>query len=85
MDIDDSLAELYSTNFKSSIQYLGDRILGQVLNLLPYNQLKTTLAKQAKKSNGKPSKKRIIYDVKSQLSESESNNLFRTIMDRFYS
>lgn len=84
-DIDDSLAELYSTNFKSSIQYLGDRILGQVLNLLPYNQLKTTLAKQAKKSNGKPSKKRIIYNVKSQLSESESNQLFRTIMDRFYS
>ena len=56
-----------------------------MLNLLPYNQLKTTLAKQAKKSNAKPSKKRIIYDVKNQLSESESNNLFRTIMDRFYS
>ena len=63
-DIDDSLAELYSTNFKSSIQYLGDRILGQVLNLLPYNQLKTTLAKQAKKSNGKPSKKELFIMLK---------------------
>ena len=84
-DIDDSLAELFSTNFRSSIQHLGDNLLKRMLNLLPYNQLKTTLAKQAKKSNGKPSKKRIIYDVKNQLSESESNNLFRTIMDRFYS
>ena len=84
-DVDDSLAELFSTNFKSSIQHLGDKLIKQVLNLLPYNQLKTTLANQAKKSNGKPSKKRIIYDVKNQLSESESNNLFRTIMDRFYS
>ena len=84
-DVDDSLAELFSTNFKSSIQHLGDKLIKQLLNLLPYNQLKTTLANQAKKSNGKPSKKRIIYDVKNQLSESESNNLFRTIMDRFYS
>ena len=84
-DSADSLAELFSTNFRSSIQHLGDNLLKRMLNLLPYNQLKTTLAKQAKKSNGKPSKKRIIYDVKNQLSESESNNLFRTIMDRFYS
>ena len=84
-DIDDSLAELFSTNFRSSIQLLGDNLLKRMLNLLPYNQLKTTLAKQAKKSNGKPSKKRIIYEVKNQLSESESNNLFRSIMDRFYS
>ena len=48
-DIDDSLDELFSTNFKSSIQHLGDKLLKQLLNLLPYNQLKTTLAKQAKK------------------------------------
>ena len=49
-DVDDSLAELFSTNFKSSIQHLGDKLIKQLLNLLPYNQLKTTLANQAKKA-----------------------------------
>ncbi len=84
-DVEDSLSELFSTNFKSSIQHIGDNLLKGMLNLLPFNQLKKTLAKQANKDQSKPTKKRLVYDVKSHLTENESNSLFRAIMDRFYS
>ena len=52
-----------------------------------YNQFQTKIEKRNSLSSQSIQEdvKKIIYDVKNQLSESESNNLFRTIMDRFYS
>ncbi len=84
-DIDWSLEKLFSPNFSSNLQKVGDGVIKKVLNLLPFNQLKKTLTNQAEKTSKKPSKKRIIYDIKENLNSNESDDLFRSIMERFYS
>ncbi|MBT02940.1 MAG: hypothetical protein CL836_02750, partial [Crocinitomicaceae bacterium] len=71
--------------FSSNLQKVGDGVIKKVLNLLPFNQLKKTLTNQAEKTSKKPSKKRIIYDIKENLNSNESDDLFRSIMERFYS
>ena len=84
-DIDWSLEKLFSPNFRSNLQKVGDGVIKKVLNLLPFNQLKKTLTNQAEKTSKKPFKKRIIYDIKENLNSNESDDLFRSIMERLYS
>ena len=84
-DINVSLEKLFSPNFSSNLQKVGDGLIKKVLNLLPFNQLKRTLTNQAEKTFKKPSKKRIIYDIKENLNSNESDDLFRSIMERLYS
>ena len=83
-DIDWSLEKLFSPNFSRNLQKVGDGVIKKVLNLLPFNQLKKTHTNQAEKTSKKPSKKRIIYDIKENLNSNESDDLFRSIMERFY-
>ena len=47
-DINVSLEKLFSPNFSSNLQKVGDGLIKKVLNLLPFNQLKRTLTNQAR-------------------------------------
>ena len=84
-DLSKALLNIQKTSVKSTLTNISDKISSGFLNLLSYNKLRSTIVRSAVGKQPKSSKKRLIYGVKEQLDEEESNELFRSIMNRFYS
>ena len=85
MDLEVLINQLKKKNVKNGVGKIMDKGAAKILNLMPFNKLRQTLVKAAGKDKQTPNKKRIIYNIKEELDLDESNELFRSIMDGFYS
>jgi glutamate/tyrosine decarboxylase-like PLP-dependent enzyme len=83
-DLEDVTIKLKSKSFKKMISSIEDNLSSKILNLMSFNKAKQTILKTVDKQSSSPNKKRIIYNVKQGLKEEQTNDLFRSIMDRFY-
>jgi glutamate/tyrosine decarboxylase-like PLP-dependent enzyme len=85
IDLEVLINQLKKKNIKNGVEKIIDKGAAKILNLMPFNKLRQTLVKAAGKDKQTTNKKRIIYNVKEELDLDESNELFRSIMDGFYS
>lgn len=83
-DLEEVIIKIKKKSIKKMISSLEDNVSSKILNLMSFNKTKQTILKTVDKQNSSPNKKRIIYKVKQELEEDQTNDLFRSIMDKFY-
>ena len=67
---------------KNQISNAADSVAVSALKKTGYNRIKKTILD--KSNSNKKSKKRLIYDLKSDLKLEESDDLFRSILSHYY-
>jgi glutamate/tyrosine decarboxylase-like PLP-dependent enzyme len=73
---------LNKSKIKNKISKAADSIAIKALKKTGYNNVKKTILGKAKSKT--KSKKRLIYDLKSDLNLEESDDLFRSILSNYY-
>ena len=81
-DLQSVLKSLSSSEIKNKIFKTTDALAVNALKKAGYNSIKKTILGKTK--SNKKSKKRLIYDLKSDLNLEESDDLFRSILSNFY-
>jgi hypothetical protein len=77
------ISKLNNTIIKNKLLKLGDKISTNAVKSLGYKSLKKAILGKVN-SSSKKSKNRLIYDLKSDLSIEQSNDLFKSILNNFY-
>lgn len=81
-DLQSVLKSLSSSEIKNKIFKTSDALAVNALKKVGYNSIKKTILGKTK--SNKKSKKRLIYDLKSDLNLEESDDLFRSILSNLY-
>ena len=81
-DLQSVLKSLSSSEIKNKIFKATDTLAVNALKKAGYNSIKKTILGKTK--SNKKSKKRLIYDLKSDLNLEESDDLFRSILSNLY-
>ena len=81
-DLQSVLKSLSSSEIKNKIFKTTDALAVNALKKAGYNSIKKTILGKTK--SNKKSKKRLIYDLKSDLNLEESDDLFRSILSNLY-
>ena len=81
-DLQSVLKSLSSSEIKNKIFKATDALAVNALKKAGYNSIKKTILGKTK--SNKKSKKRLIYDLKSDLNLEESDDLFRSILSNLY-
>ena len=81
-DLQSVLKSLSSSEIKNKIFKTTDALAVNALKKTGYNSIKKTILGKTK--SNKKSKKRLIYDLKSDLNLEESDDLFRSILSSLY-
>ena len=81
-DLQSVLKSLSSSEIKNKIFKTTDALAVNALKKVGYNSIKKTILGKTK--SNKKSKKRLIYDLKSDLNLEESDDLFRSILSNLY-
>jgi len=81
-DLQSVLKSLSSSEIKNKIFKATDTLAVNALKKAGYNSIKKTILGKTK--SNKNSKKRLIYDLKSDLDLEESDDLFRSILSNLY-
>mgnify|MGYP006239338989 FL=1 len=81
-DLQSVLKNLSSSEIKNKIFKATDALAVNALKKAGYNSIKKTILGKTK--SNKKSKKRLIYDLKSDLNLEESDDLFRSILSSLY-
>ena len=81
-DLQSVLKSLSSSEIKNKIFKTTDALAVNALKKVGYNSIKKTILGKTK--SNKKSKKRLIYDLKSDLNLEESDDLFRSILSSLY-
>ena len=81
-DLQSVLKSLSSSEIKNKIFKTTDALAVNALKKAGYNSIKKTILGKTK--SNKNSKKRLIYDLKSDLNLEESDDLFRSILSNLY-
>tara|TARA_B100001093_G_C26752207_1_gene981677 strand:- start:29 stop:1447 length:1419 start_codon:yes stop_codon:yes gene_type:complete len=81
-DLQSVLKILSESKIKNKFSKAADSIAINALKKTGYHSIKKTILGKAK--SNKQSKKRLIYDLKSDLNLEESDDLFRSILSNFY-
>ena len=81
-DLQSVLKSLSSSEIKNKIFKTTDALAVNALKKTGYNSIKKTILGKTKSK--KKSKKRLIYDLKSDLNLEESDDLFRSILSNLY-
>ena len=81
-DLQSVLKSLSSSEIKNKIFKTTDSLAVNALKKAGYNSIKKTILGKTK--SNKKSKKRLIYDLKSDLNLEESDDLFRSILSNLY-
>ena len=81
-DLQSVLKSLSSSEIKNKIFKTTDALAVNALKKAGYNSIKKTILGKTK--SNKKSKKRLIYDLKSDLNLEESDDLFRSILSSLY-
>ena len=81
-DLQSVLKSLSSSEIKNKIFKTTDALAVNALKKAGYNRIKKTILGKTK--SNKKSKKRLIYDLKSDLNLEESDDLFRSILSNLY-
>ena len=82
-DLQMIISKLNNSIIKNKLLKLGDKISTNSVKSLGYKSLKKAILGKVK-SSSKKSKNRLIYDLKSDLSIEQSNDLFKSILNNFY-
>ena len=81
-DLQSVLKSLSRSEIKNKIFKTSDALAVNALKKVGYNSIKKTILGKTK--SNKKSKKRLIYDLKSDLNLEESDDLFRSILSNLY-
>tara|TARA_B100001057_G_scaffold469387_1_gene529671 strand:- start:2875 stop:4293 length:1419 start_codon:yes stop_codon:yes gene_type:complete len=81
-DLQTVLNSLKKSKIKNKMVKSTDALAVNTLKKTGFNSIKKTILSKAKST--KKSKKRLIYDLKSDLNIEESDDLFRSILSNFY-
>ena len=81
-DLQSVLKSLSSSEIKNKIFKTTDALAVNALKKVGYNSIKKTILGKTK--SNKKSKKRLIYDLKSDLNLEESDDLFKSILSSLY-
>ena len=82
VDLQSVLISMKRFKIKNQISNAADSVAISALKKTGYNRIKKTILD--KSNSNKKSKKRLIYDLKSDLKFEESDDLFRSILSRYY-
>ena len=80
-DMEEIIEKLNTSTIKNKLSKVGDNFSVNAVKSLGYNSLKKAVVSS---TGSKNSKKRLIYDLKSSLDLDQSNDLFKSILNRFY-
>ena len=75
------ITKLIKSKIKNKLSKVGDNLSVNAVKSLGYKSLKKAVVAS---TGSKSSKKRLIYDLKSSLDLDQSNDLFKSILNRFY-
>ena len=82
VDLQSVLRSMKRFKIKNQISNAADSVAISALKKTGYNRIKKTILD--KSNSNKKSKKRLIYDLKSDLKLEESDDLFRSILSHYY-
>ena len=80
-DLEEIIEKLNTSKIKNKLSKVGDNLSVNAVKSLGYKSLKKAVVAS---TGSKNSKKRLIYDLKSSLDLDQSNDLFKSILNRFY-
>ena len=83
-DVSEIISQLKKKSLKTGLVNFQDRVSLKLLNLMSFTKLKKTILNAVTKSSKSNNKKRMIYSVKENLKPTNSDELFRSIMDQYY-
>ena len=81
-DLQSVLKSFSVSKIKNKFSKIADSVSVNALKKTGYSTIKKTILRKAKSNN--KSKKRLIYDLKSDLNLEESDDLFRSILSNYY-
>jgi sphinganine-1-phosphate aldolase len=85
-DLNDSVDYVSSFHLTRIVRKTGEKVGVKLLSLLPFNWMRKTVVKSSKSSvKDKVKRTKMIYDLKADLTQKSSNELFSSIIDELYS
>jgi hypothetical protein len=80
-DLKEIIEKLNTSKIKNKLSKVSDNLSVNAVKSLGYKSLKKAVVASTGTKN---SKKRLIYDLNSSLDLDQSNDLFKSILNRFY-